>query len=163
MPCRGAERMIFYKEKGNCSISTPQGKTGENIFLDNIPFAEQEQELKFYFESNFRNLQENNTSINEQINVIEFYPYVDMSKQMEACQIYEDFDQIILGVIVAVPLIYLSISIALICYCVKLRNISNQYHQLVEDGSSTDTSMRKYNQQLELGSSVNMSKKNNPA
>ena len=97
------------------------------------------------------------------VNVNDYYPYVDMSKQMGTCQIYEDFDQIILGVIIVVPLIYLSISIALICYCVKLRKISNQYHQLVEDGSNTDTSMRKYNQQLELGNSVNMSKKRNAA
>jgi hypothetical protein len=163
MPCRGGERWIYYRDNKECTINNPMSKSGYSMNYDNLPFAEDEKELKFYFENseNFRHLQDNtDENKNSDISDYSSYPYVDSTKFTEKCELYEDFDQIVLAIIIAVPICYLTLAIFLICYCFKLRKISNQYHRLREENSGSDTSVRKYNQQLELGNSV-ISKKDN--
>lgn len=161
MPCRGGERWVYYRDNKECTINSPLGKSGNFMNYDNLPYAEDEKELNFYFENEkSRNLQEVEEKSPTQSFENTDYPYVDLNKFTETCQIYEDFDQIVLTIIIAVPICYFTLAICLICYCVKLRKISNQYHRLREENSGSDSSGRKYNQQLELGNSV-ISKKEN--
>jgi hypothetical protein len=142
------ERTIYYTEPDTCNIFSPLNLTGADSPLAQIEFSEDDLELQFYFDK-IRNLQEQiETSIETED---DGYPYVDFPKKIESCLIYDDYDEFVLILAAGVALIYITIAIILICYCVKLRKIQKDYSRLVEDTEGSDNSSKdRVEQQLEL-------------
>ncbi len=129
-------------------------------------------ELAFYFgralDSNLENnnIQTVKSSINNSTNSEYTYPYIDEEHIREKCMLYNDYDKDTLIILALVPVIYLILAVCLICFCCKLRRVNNQYQQLVDDETGTNTGVnsnserrsRNVENQLEM---TRASKKNN--
>jgi hypothetical protein len=134
----------------------PTNITGEDYFSKDLSYADDEKELLFYFQdegsnNKTRNLAENNQSLKNSTNT-----YVNFKFESISCFIYDDFDEYFKYIIILIPILYFIIAFSLICYCIKLRRVTNQYHRLIDEkeGSQMETSKRP-EQQIELGSSIN--------
>lgn len=149
-------RKVIYQEEKFCTIENPKGKIGqfesyENgtiiIEEDNYPDKDtisnyligDRRRILLTGKKHPRYFKEFNKSIvNKSLDDSFYYP--SETNQDESCYLYENFDNYILYIAIAVPVCYFICAFIVICIYCKYRKISNRYHRLVEfEGGYTET------------------------
>lgn len=94
--------------------------------------------------------------------------YPNSIKENEDCYLYENFDDYIVYIAIAVPIVYFICAFIVVCIYCKYRKISNRYHRLVEfEGGYVETSndsnaaSKRGKSQLELSTKIESSKRSN--
>lgn len=121
------KRTAVYTPKTNCTIEDPKGKLGEFITFKGETLMIESEDYE----------NDSNTENPDQLSKTN--PFIDYDKIYQSCNMTEDYNEDVIYILLAIPIVYTIFFLCLARICCKYKRISAEYKMLVEDNSSVHT------------------------